>query len=59
MNGVPELYELKMKQTSKGTWYCDGFTASTEEMEDTVAQAEEAMTKIEAILKTHNLEVKE
>lgn len=59
MNGVPEFYEVKMKQTSKGIWYCDGITASTESMEDSVAQADEAMTKIEAVLETHNKGAKE
>lgn len=56
MNGVPEFYEVKMKQTSKGIWYCDGFTASTEHMEDSISIADEAMTQIESVLKAHNVE---
>lgn len=55
MNGVPEFYEVKMKQTSKGIWYCDGFTASTESPNDTIRVAEIAMTRIERILKAHNV----
>lgn len=56
MNGVPEYYEVKMKQTSKGIWYCDGFTASTKLMETTMSMAHLAMTEIEGILKKHNKE---
>lgn len=55
MNGVPEFYEVKMKQTSKGIWYCDGFTASMENPEDAVRVADIAMTRIETVLKAHNV----
>lgn len=56
MNGVPEFYEVKMKQTSKGIWYCDGIVASTEHMIDTVAQVDLTIDKIEKMLKKHNEE---
>lgn len=56
MNAVPEYYEVKMKQTSKGIWYCDGFTASTENMTDSIMTANKAIYEIETILKEHNKE---
>ena len=56
MNGVPEYYELKMKQTSKGIWYCDGFTAVKNDLDEAVDAADEAMHKIEEILEKHNKE---
>jgi len=56
MNGVPEYYEVKMKQTSKGMWYCDGFTASTRDVNTTIRVADEAMTEIGKILNDHNKE---
>ena len=55
MNGVPEFYEVKMKQTSKGIWYCDGFVASMENPEDAIRVADIAMTRIETVLKAHNV----
>lgn len=55
MNGVPEYYEVKMKQTSKGIWYCDGFTASMEDPEDAIRVADIAMSRIETVLKAHNI----
>ena len=30
MNGVKEEYSLKVKQTSKGIWYCDGLQVISE-----------------------------
>jgi len=56
MNGVPEYFELKLKQTSKGVWYCDGFTTFHEAMLDAVALADDAMTAVERIVKKHNKE---
>ena len=56
MNGVPEYYEVKMKQTSKGIWYCDGFTAVAEAWQDACVIADDAMAKIEKILELHNKE---
>lgn len=55
MNGVPEYYEVKMKQTSKGIWYCDGIVASMEDMSDAIAVADGAMAKIEGVLRRHNV----
>ena len=56
MNGVPEYYEVKMKQTSKGIWYCDGFTSAHKVMEAAIEAADYAMTDIEKILLRHNKE---
>lgn len=56
MNGVPEYYEVKMKQSSKGIWYCDGFTASTETLENTLEYADIAMKTITKILEKRNKE---
>jgi len=56
MNSVPEFYEVKFKQTSKGIWYCDGFTASMENPEDAIRTADIAMSRIETVLKAHNVE---
>lgn len=56
MNGVPEYYVLNLKQTSKGIWYCDGFTAHDEIIKDMIILADDAMTRIEEILEKHNKE---
>lgn len=56
MNGVPEYYELKMKQTSKGIWYCDGFTAVDKIASRAIELADIAMTGIEKVLEKHNKE---
>jgi len=56
MNGVPDYYALNMKQTSKGIWYCDGFTVFDETQNVCVTKADDLMTKVEEILKTHNKE---
>lgn len=56
MNGVPEYYEVKMKQTSKGIWYCDGFTASNKHFNDMLKYTDDAMTHVEEILEKHNKE---
>ncbi len=56
MNGVPEYYEVKMKQTSKGIWYCDGFVAYDEQKTIVCDKADLMMGMIEAILDKHNKE---
>lgn len=56
MNGVPEYYELKMKQTSKGIWYCDGLVAYDEDANVVAANADMMMKRIESILEHHNKE---
>lgn len=58
MNGVPEYYELKMKQTSKGIWYCDGYVAFDNDLKRAVSKADWGMTQIEEILEKHNKEAK-
>lgn len=56
MNGVKELYGVKLKQTSKGIWYCDGLTVEVEHPDLLPTQADELMTAIEIALKDHNKE---
>ena len=56
MNGVPEYYELKMKQTSKGIWYCDGFTQHNETIDGLAEETDKALTWIERVLQEHNKE---
>ena len=56
MNGVPEYYELKLKQTSKGIWYCDGVTFVNEAIIEAVILADTALYRIEDLLATHNKE---
>ena len=54
MNGVPDYYELKMKQTSKGVWYCDELRISGEKWNDVLKAADPIMTDIEKVLEDHN-----
>ena len=54
MNGVTERYEIKLKQTSKGIWYCDGLTLSHEQARSLIAEADGVMEMIEGVLKDHN-----
>jgi len=54
MNGVPEYYEAKFKQSASGVWYCDGFKAVAGEAAVAIDEADESMTKIEKILERHN-----
>jgi hypothetical protein len=58
MNGVPEYYELKLKQTSKGIWYCDGFTQQNKTIEGLAEETDTALTWIENVLHEHNKEEK-
>lgn len=56
MNGVPEYYELKMKMTSKGIWYCDELRISGEKWKEVLDAADPTMTDIEKLLEKHNKE---
>ncbi len=56
MNGVPEYYEVKMKQASKGIWYCDGVTFVNEDINEAISLADQALTSIEVMLRNHNKE---
>ena len=57
MNGVPDTVEVKVKQTSKGVWYCDGFSVCREKFLDVASELDAGMTGIEEILKKHNAEL--
>jgi len=56
MNGVEERYEIKLKQTSKGIWYCDGLTVANKDEVKMMHFADELMTGIEKTLEGHNKE---
>ncbi len=56
MNGVLERYELKLKQTSKGIWYCDGLTVTNANEITMLLTADQLMTRVEIILADHNIE---
>lgn len=56
MNGVPDSVDVKLKQTSKGVWYCDGFSVCREKFLDVVSELDAGMTEIEKILEKHNKE---
>jgi len=59
MNGVPEYYEVKMKQASKGIWYCDGFVSFDEDPNVVVDKANVMIGLVEKMLEKHNKEAKE
>jgi hypothetical protein len=54
MNGVKEEYSIKVKQTSKGIWYCDGLQVIAEKSEDLAMDMETLMTEVENVLTKHN-----
>ena len=54
MNGVKEEYSIKVKQTSKGIWYCDGLQVITEKESQLATTLNRLMTQIEGTLETHN-----
>ena len=56
MNGVLERYEVKLKQTSKGIWYCDGLTVANADEDAMLEIADHVMTHTEVILAEHNIE---
>ena len=54
MNGVKEEYSIKVKQTSKGVWYCDGFQVISETTKGLANELHLVMVQIEGVLKEHN-----
>lgn len=54
MNGVKELYGVKLKQTSKGIWYCDGLTVEHHNDQILLVEIDEIMGNVEEILARHN-----
>ncbi|GAH49367.1 unnamed protein product, partial [marine sediment metagenome] len=47
---------LKLKQTSKGIWFCDGLTIEHEQAQVLVTHADLVMAQVEGLLKEHNKE---
>ena len=54
MNGVKEEYSIKVKQTSKGVWYCDGLQVIADETNELINDLDHLMVLIEDTLKNHN-----
>ena len=54
MNGVKEEYSIKVKQTSKGVWYCDGLQVISERTTGLANELTLIMTQVEGVLKEHN-----
>lgn len=54
MNGVREEYSIKVKQTSKGIWYCDGLQVIAENNKTLVKDLDQLMILIEGVLAVHN-----
>ena len=54
MNGVREEYSIKVKQTSKGIWYCDGLQVISETTTGLATELNHIMTQVEGVLYEHN-----
>ena len=54
MNGVREEYSIKVKQTSKGVWYCDGLQVISESITGLETELNDIMTQVERVLSEHN-----
>jgi len=54
MNGVREEYSIKVKQTSKGFWYCDGLQAISETTTGLANELNLLMVQVEGVLTNHN-----
>ena len=54
MNGVREEYSIKVKQTSKGIWYCDGLQVISEKTSGLASELSLIMLQVEGVLKEHN-----
>ena len=54
MNGVKEEYSIKVKQTSKGVWYCDGLQVISERTTGLANELTLVMTQVEGVLHDHN-----
>ncbi|MCK5504556.1 MAG: hypothetical protein KAJ10_05310 [Thermodesulfovibrionia bacterium] len=56
MNGVPEIYEAKVKQSAKGAWSCEKLEYSGKEWPDVITSLDVAMTDMEKLIEKHNKE---
>ena len=54
MNGVKEEYSIKVKQTSKGVWYCDGLQVISENINVIADELDTVMFNVEGVLQKHN-----
>ena len=54
MNGVKEDYSIKVKQTAKGVWYCDGLQVISESTTGLSTELNHIMTQVEQVLYEHN-----
>ncbi len=54
MNGVREEYSIKVKQTSKGIWYCDGLQVIADKFEPLIKDLNDLMVLTEGVLTVHN-----
>jgi hypothetical protein len=54
MNGVRKEYSIKVKQTSKGIWYCDGLQVISETTLELVNELDQIMEQVESVLYRHN-----
>jgi len=54
MNGVKEEYSIKVKQTSKGVWYCDGLQVISETTTGLANELNHVMTQVEGVLHERN-----
>ena len=54
MNGVPDYFEYKVKQTAGGIWYCDNVHVFDEEMTRAALKLDLAMKEVEQVLFKHN-----
>lgn len=56
MNGVKEEFTIKMKQTFKGIWYCDGLQIRSENITVLTSDLDRMMNQVEGVLFKHNME---
>lgn len=54
MNGVKEIYSIKLKQTTRGIWFCDGLTVDAQHPDELIHDADQLMKDIEDVLVQHN-----
>ena len=54
MNGVKEEYSIKVKQTSKGVWYCDGLQVISERTTGLANELNQVMIQVEGVLHERN-----
>ena len=54
MNGVREEYNMNVKQTSNGIWYCTGLQVISETTTGLANELHLLMTQVEGVLHEHN-----